>query len=324
MKRLVACKACRAQYDVTSYPKDHFACRCGTRVEIPPPQSVHANIHRCSSCGASIKPTDPQCGYCHAYVERNHLKRTLICPDCFTSNPNRARFCSGCGEAFRPSEVKEEGTGKNCPDCNMELLRRSLVEQEIAECPHCAGIWVGRHAFEELVDRAAARESSNEIRSFASRRSGPTLISKEGGKGFAYRKCPDCGVMMHRKRFKRISDVVTDQCAIHGVWLDADELGAIARFVAEGGLARADAHEARERAADAEHTVIVTTCEGEPASLHGIPEELLEALDDEDFDGEIEQEIVIEHEDGRLERRTRTIRSGDAKFRSIIEELIDE
>jgi Zn-finger nucleic acid-binding protein len=202
----------------------------------------------------------------------------------------------------------------------MELLRRSLVEQEIAECPHCAGIWVGRHAFEELVDRAASREASNEIRSFASHRSRPTLISKEGGKGFAYRKCPECGVMMHRKRFKRISDVVMDQCVIHGVWLDTDELAAIARFVAEGGLARAEAHEARERAADAEHTVVVTTYEGNAASLDGIPEELLEVLDDEDFDGEIEQEIVIEHEDGRVERRRRTIRAGDPNFTSIFEE----
>jgi hypothetical protein len=130
--------------------------------------------------------------------------------------------------------------------------------------------------------------------------------------------------MMHRKRFKRISDVVMDQCAIHGVWLDADELAAIARFVAQGGLARAEAQEARERPADTEHTVIVTTYEGDPESLHGIPEELLDALDDEDFDGEIEQEIVIEHEDGRIERRTRTIRSGDTNFRSTIEDLIDE
>jgi hypothetical protein len=107
------------------------------------------------------------------------------------------------------------------------------------------------------------------------------------------------------------------------VWLDADELAAIARFVAEGGLTRAEAHEARERAADAEHTVIVTTYEADAASVPGIPEEFLEGLDD-DFDGEIEQEIVIEHEDGRVERRTRTIRSGDANFKSIIEELIDE
>lgn len=129
--------------------------------------------------------------------------------------------------------------------------------------------------------------------------------------------------MMHRKRFERISDVVTDQCVIHGVWLDADELAAIAQFVAEGGLARAEAHEARERADDAEHTVIVTTYEADPASIPGMPEGILDDLD-EDFDGEIEQEIVIEHDDGRVERRRRTIRSGGANFKSIIEEFFDE
>jgi hypothetical protein len=127
--------------------------------------------------------------------------------------------------------------------------------------------------------------------------------------------------MMHRKRYKRISDTVMDQCVIHGVWLDADELAAIARFVAEGGLARAEAHEARERANDAEHTVFVTTYEADPASIPGIPEGFLDGLD-EDFDGEIEQEIVIEYEDGSVERRRRTIRPGDTN--STFDDLLDE
>jgi Zn-finger nucleic acid-binding protein len=248
---------------------------------------------------------------------------TLVCPECYTANAAAARFCSGCGGPFRAKEVKERRTGRNCPDCGIELLRRSLVDQEIAECPNCNGMWVDRHAFQELVDRASAREAAKEIRSYASRRQKPPLISKEGGKGIQYRKCPECGAMMHRKRFKRISDVVMDECAIHGVWLEADELASIARFVVEGGLALAEAHEARERSADAEHVVIVTSYDADPTSTAELPEELLADLAAQDVD-EIEQEIVIEHDDGRIERRRRTIRPGDDDFESAFKSLFKE
>jgi Zn-finger nucleic acid-binding protein len=219
--------------------------------------------------------------------------------------------------------VTEELTGKNCPACGIELLRKELVGQEIAECTHCNGIWVDRHSFEDLVECAAKNQGAEEIHTFSERRAKPLLVSKDGRKGFTYRKCPECGVMMHRKRFKRISDVVMDECAIHGVWLDVDELAAIARFVAEGGLARAEAHEAREKMAGAEHTVFVTTYETDSDSFPDLPEELFEDMDG-DFDGQVEQEIVIEYEDGSVEHRRRTLRPGGSGLKSVIRSFLDE
>jgi Zn-finger nucleic acid-binding protein len=173
------------------------------------------------------------------------------------------------------------------------------------------------------VERAAQNHGAEEIHTFSKGRSKPLLVSKDGRKGFSYRKCPECGVMMHRKRFKRISDVVMDECAIHGVWLDVDELAAIARFVAEGGLARAEAHEARENAAGNEHTVFVTTYETDSDSFPDLPVELFEDMDGE-YDGEVEQEIVIEYEDGSVEHRRRTIRPGGTGFKSFMRNLLDE
>jgi Zn-finger nucleic acid-binding protein len=57
---------------------------------------------------------------------------------------------------------------------------------------------------------------------------------------------------MQRRQYGRISGVLVDECRLHGHWLDANELEAIGRFIAAGGLKRASEHEAREAQRSAE------------------------------------------------------------------------
>ena len=40
---------------------------------------------------------------------------------------------------------------------------------------------------------------------------------------------------MQRKNFAKRSGVIVDVCGKHGVWLDADELEAVAGFIVQGG-----------------------------------------------------------------------------------------
>ena len=61
-----------------------------------------------------------------------------------------------------------------------------------------------------------------------------------------YLRCPTCNQLMHRENFGRRSGVIIDKCAKHGIWLDDQELERIARFIAEGGLARVREDEAEE------------------------------------------------------------------------------
>jgi hypothetical protein len=44
---------------------------------------------------------------------------------------------------------------------------------------------------------------------------------------------------MQRRNFGKRSGVIVDVCGKHGVWLDADELEAVAAFIERGGLAAA-------------------------------------------------------------------------------------
>ena len=54
-----------------------------------------------------------------------------------------------------------------------------------------------------------------------------------------YRPCIECGAMMNRVNFAKISGTVVDVCKKHGTFLDRGELQAIVGFVHGGGLERA-------------------------------------------------------------------------------------
>jgi hypothetical protein len=45
---------------------------------------------------------------------------------------------------------------------------------------------------------------------------------------------------MNRSNFGRVSGVIIDVCRAHGAWCDRGELGAIRRFLRDGGLQRYD------------------------------------------------------------------------------------
>lgn len=54
-----------------------------------------------------------------------------------------------------------------------------------------------------------------------------------------YLPCVRCGKLMVRKNFAKISGIIIDECGMHGVWLDREELKKIRQFIADGGLEKA-------------------------------------------------------------------------------------
>lgn len=63
-----------------------------------------------------------------------------------------------------------------------------------------------------------------------------TYLKKSLTKKERYHPCIRCGALMLKKNFKKISGVIIDICADHGVWLDNGELEHIRCFIANGGL----------------------------------------------------------------------------------------
>jgi Zn-finger nucleic acid-binding protein len=236
--RLVACQACHAQYDVSSVSLDRIACRCGAPVPVADLESRDLAIHRCSSCGAHVAVGDDRCDYCGSGIVRDPRLLSLICPECCARNADEARFCGACGVVFDPQPIEVEKRELPCPVCTCLMPTRVVGALAINECPSCNGIWCPTSRFEALVEKALESKRSSltgEIE-FAPRRKGANPATQR----VAYRKCPECDAFMQRRNFRKTSGVITDRCASHGTWLDADELEQIAGYLLSGGRPQAE------------------------------------------------------------------------------------
>lgn len=232
--RLVACRDCHSQYDVTDVAEPHFECRCGATLRNETQAAVDAAVQRCSACGALLPENAESCAYCSAAVVRAEVL-SLICPECFARNGEDAKFCVTCGVEFRPEALpQEQDAPLACPACggDDELAVRGVGGVWVRECGKCNGLWVPGDRFDSLVQRAieAARQRT------AMGVAAPAAKRQSVDRNFRYRDCPACKGRMHRKNYGKRSGVIVDWCGSHGTWLDADELEQIAAFIAGGGL----------------------------------------------------------------------------------------
>jgi Zn-finger nucleic acid-binding protein len=232
--RLVACRDCHAQYDVTDVAEPFFDCRCGANVRNEAQAAVDAAVQRCSACGALLPEQAENCDYCRAAVVRAGVF-SLICPECFGRNAETAKFCVSCGVEFRPEGLPhEQDAPLACPACggDDELAVRGVGGVWVRECGKCNGLWVPGDRFDSLVQRAIEASRKRTEMGIAT----PAAKRQSVDPKFRYRHCPACRGPMHRKNYGKRSGVIVDWCATHGTWLDADELEQIAAFIAGGGL----------------------------------------------------------------------------------------
>jgi Zn-finger nucleic acid-binding protein len=124
-------------------------------------------------------------------------------------------------------------------------MNRKVGDYTVDECPSCSGMWVEAGAFDRLVNQQAERQDKQYRRGGVH---GQPVRSTIDEQSVVYLKCPVCRRHMHRRNFARASGVIIDECKGDGVWLDADELGKIAAFLATGGLAYARERQALDSA----------------------------------------------------------------------------
>jgi Zn-finger nucleic acid-binding protein len=232
--RLVACSNCHTQFDVTDVVAESFPCRCGASVENRCLEAVDAKIHRCGSCGAIVDAEAERCDYCGSTIERDPGKLSLICPECYARCSEDACFCTACGVAFRPEQVRVEGHELPCPVCDVLMPPHQIGGIGLNECRSCNGLWVAGENFDLLVSRAIeARNNATpqELLTLKPRVTGANPAAQK----VQYRKCPECQGFMQRRNFRKSSGVIIDRCHEHGTWLDADELEQIAGFILGGG-----------------------------------------------------------------------------------------
>ena len=184
--------------------------------------AMEAATLNCQSCGGAVGADDVRCPYCGSQLA------TLACPRCFAMVSVHARHCSRCGAAIQRGEGS--ATALACPSCKAGLVSTVVGPSALDQCHACGGVWVGQGNFEAMAaDKAERGQVLGALPGAAQSRA-------VAGEAVRYRPCPQCGKLMNRTNYARISGVVLDVCKDHGLWFDRDELRQVLAFVEAGGL----------------------------------------------------------------------------------------
>jgi Zn-finger nucleic acid-binding protein len=144
-----------------------------------------------------------------------------------------AAFCPSCGAARSRSEEAQPYTTK-CPACRGDMHWIRVGEVDLLECASCDGTWIETAAFERLC--VQREQQAVVIQKGAESRKPPAPAQSPGR--IRYRPCPQCGKMMNRQNFGRLSGAIVDTCHVHGTFLDRGELHQVVRFILDGGFDR--------------------------------------------------------------------------------------
>lgn len=249
MHFLIACSACRRQFDVAARPVgERFSCSCGASLTVPQPRSHDAAVIRCSSCGAPREESARACRYCNADFTLHERDLDTICSRCMARVSGKAHFCHSCGT---PVLIQQAAAGSElpCPSCadGRRLGSRQLGAANVAmfECDTCGGIWIEKEVFEVLAERAQSQSLPDlDLR--------PAERKSAGGappRGPFYRPCVVCKATMNRRNWGKKSGIILDVCQKHGVWFDLHELEDLLRFLRSDGGRKAQQAAEAERAA---------------------------------------------------------------------------
>jgi len=155
------------------------------------------------------------------------MSETRTCTHCGKTIHRQFAVCPHCGGQVR-DEI--DPLPPVCPRCGVPLEAHVRDGDELDLCPQCGGLWLDRGEFRRTTRESAVYRDAD---------LGQEFVRSPPGDPLRYVPCVRCGQVMHRKNFARISGVIIDECARHGVWLDPGEMEKIRLFIADGGLEQA-------------------------------------------------------------------------------------
>jgi Zn-finger nucleic acid-binding protein len=156
----------------------------------------------------------------------------MNCPDCDAAMlpvGNHPHFhCPSCGHFHFPDDANDGATvtnqpvGAACPVCHLPLQSALIEEETVCYCDTCRGFLAPIDAFGRIVGKRRSRHGQHEQRTnpFDPAELRRALL------------CPDCGGRMDAHPYSGGGNAVVDTCeACALIWLDADELAVIERYV---------------------------------------------------------------------------------------------
>lgn len=141
-----------------------------------------------------------------------------------------AAFCPSCGAARSRSEEAQPHTTK-CPACRGDMHWIRVGEVDLLECASCDGTWIETAPFDRLC-------TEREQQAAITHKAVQSKPASAAAPPVRYRPCPQCGKMMNRQNFGRLSGTIVDICSGHGTFLDRGELHQVVKFILDGGFSR--------------------------------------------------------------------------------------
>ncbi len=134
-------------------------------------------------------------------------------------------MCASCQIAMPDPAAPEPATqNRMCPRCLTAPLAPAPIEDGAGSachaCQHCRGLFVTARSWCAFIARP-------ELASALEARLPPLVAQPAELLGML--SCPICKRQMERGRFAASSSVVVDVCTVHGMWLDAGELGDVTK-----------------------------------------------------------------------------------------------
>jgi Zn-finger nucleic acid-binding protein len=145
-----------------------------------------------------------------------------------------AAFCPSCGAARSRSEEAQPHATR-CPACRGDMHWIRVGDVDLLECAGCDGTWIEAAAFDKLC--AQREQQAAIVQTGPGSKSAVPPPATAAGR-IRYRPCPQCGKMMNRQNFGRLSGAIVDTCSGHGTFLDRGELHQVVKFILDGGFER--------------------------------------------------------------------------------------
>jgi len=190
----------------------------------------------CQWCGYALPPTAPQPPP-PPPADAPQAAGPGKCPDCGRKFPDGAPKCIWCGRSLDDVEIVEREM--TCPICKIPLVRMEHEAWILYMCRDCQGTFIPTGVLARFEHMYASIPMSQDVRARRMkdlRQDHAVVPPKDVDEGRFYRPCPQCGQLMQRRRYQKVSNVVIDECLGHGVWFDPEEFGQAVAFLKEGGL----------------------------------------------------------------------------------------
>ena len=156
------------------------------------------------------------------------------CPGCGRVFQVGAENCMWCGHSLESVEMHDPEM--TCPICNQPLEKMVHEKWILFVCGECRGAFVTQAVLKRFEKMYESLPMSDEARQAATTGATNKKEIVDVDPDRFYRKCPQCGEHMARRRYHRVSQIVVDECIGHGVWFDPEEFEQAVAFLKQGGI----------------------------------------------------------------------------------------